>query len=48
MGKKFVTISVGAKNYKLYTGDIRMVYKKIVKKIPPLPRFYESPKSYYD
>jgi len=39
MAKKFVTISIQSRKYKLDPQDIKKVYKKIAKRLPSLPNF---------
>lgn len=39
MGKKFITILSKSTKYRLYSSDIKSVYQKRVRKIPPVPQF---------
>lgn len=42
MAKKFVSVSIQSRKYKLDPQDIKKVYKKIAKFLPPLPNFERS------
>jgi hypothetical protein len=39
MGKKFITLSNKSTRYRLYSEDIKIVFQKAIKKLPPIPRF---------
>lgn len=39
MGKKFITLAVHSKRYKLYSDDIKSVSQKRIKKLPMLPSY---------
>jgi hypothetical protein len=39
MAKKFVSIHIQSKKYKLDPQDIKKVYKKMTKIFPPIPNF---------
>jgi hypothetical protein len=39
MGKKFITLSNNATRYRLYSDDIRTVFQKPIRKLPPPPHF---------
>jgi hypothetical protein len=42
MAKKFVSIEIKNRKYKLDPQDIKKVYKKMAKILPPLPNFQRS------
>ena len=39
MGKKFISLSIHSKRYKLYSDDIKSVFQKRIKKLPMLPSY---------
>jgi hypothetical protein len=43
MGKKFLTLSSKTNKYRLYSQDIKTVYQKRIKTLPPIPRFSPEP-----
>lgn len=42
MAKKFITLCLKLRRYRIYSKDIRMVYTKTIRKIPSLPSFFTS------
>ena len=39
MAKRFVAINVRNRKHRLYAQDIGIVYKKPIKKLPPIPNY---------
>lgn len=39
MGKKFVTLVKQSRKYRLYPEDIKNIFQKQIRKIPPVPKF---------
>lgn len=39
MGKKFITLSIHSKRFKLYSDDIKSVFQKRITKLPLLPSY---------
>ena len=48
MAKKYILIESQRKKYKLYSDDIKMVFMKNSRKIPKIPQFTPSFKSFDD
>ena len=48
MAKKYILLESQRKKYKLYPEDIKMVFMKTIRKIPKIPEFVISFKSYED
>jgi hypothetical protein len=46
MAKKYIFLESQRKKYKLYSEDIKMVFMKMIRKIPRIPEFVISFKSY--
>jgi len=46
MGKKFITLQSPNKKYRLYSEDIKMVFKKLIRKLPSIPAFDSNDKTY--
>lgn len=42
MAKRFVAIMVRGRKHRLYAQDIDIVYKKPIKKLPPIPGFVKT------
>jgi hypothetical protein len=43
MGKKFISLTTNATRYRLYSDDIRTVFQKPIRKLPPPPHFPPCP-----
>lgn len=39
MGKRFISLSIHSKRYKLYSDDIKSVFQKRIKKLPMIPSY---------
>jgi hypothetical protein len=48
MGKKFITILTHAKKYRVFSDDIKMVFKKPIRKTPPPPPYAPQKHTYAD
>jgi len=48
MPKKYILLESQRKKYKLYSEDIKMVFMKTIRKIPKIPQFPHTLKSYED